>query len=428
MNLKPLLVAILVSLLSVGLVTAQDAAEVEVSDALIDHVEIIEDFIIDTRGLDELTPVTRVFPTREEVGVYLQESIDEQLTPELVNESLVFYYAFDFIDDPQLDIVNIYLTLIEDQIGGFYDPVDKTMNTILISGQPLGNELPLLERIIYAHEFVHALQDQHYSLESLGFSPDADPSEIEVDKFLAVQALVEGDATYAMNLYTEAVIAEDPFAAIGLLGATFTSGSATLPEGTPDILTRELFFPYNAGLIFVTELVNNGGYNAVNDAFAALPQSTEQIIHPEKYFSGELPIPVELAPVDEALGAGWERISEDTLGEFYLRAYMDTQLERSEWTAAVEGWGGDIYQTYQNADGEIAMLLRLVWDDNGHSAEFPPAYELWGETRFGTPSADGCWVGADEAICYAALMPSSETVIARAPTLELAQALVASQS
>ncbi|MEM6285130.1 MAG: hypothetical protein AAF787_23260, partial [Chloroflexota bacterium] len=274
-----------------------------------------------------------------------------------------------------------------------------------------------------------ALQDQSYDLASLGFDPEA-MEDADTDQFLAVQSLVEGDATYIMNVYTEILISENPFAAVSLLGASLTAGGLVPPEGTPPILMRELTFPYNTGLNFVTALIANGGYEAVDVAFTEnLPQSTEQILHPQRYFDGDMPQAVSLGEdTAAALGADWAEMTQNTLGEFYLRAYMDNELTRDIWLEATTGWGGDRYALYQNeATGQFAMLTRVAWDTPADSAEFAPVYEQYGEARYGASSANGCWSDAESAVCYAVL-GSGDVIIARAPSVDGAQALVATQS
>jgi hypothetical protein len=434
-----LLLAITLCLLSVGTAAAQETAERDISPELVTQLEAIEAYVTQVRGLERLEPVERVFPSRVDVQTYLNESVEAQLTPEMVADSQAFYYVFDFVTDPNIDIVGVYLDLLEDQIGGYYDPEEETMNTILISGGELDDSLPLLEQIIYAHEFVHALQDQHYDLASLGFSPDQDMDEIEVDRFIAVQALVEGDATFVMNRYTERIVEENPFAAFSLLSSAFTSGSMDIPPGTPDILTQELLFPYNEGLTFVTALVNaEGSYDIVDAAFDDLPQSSEHILHPQTYLNGDMPVTVTLGDTDAALGAGWSLVNEDTLGEFYLQQHLGTQLpgrvlsEESEfeigWRAAAAGWGGDRYRIYRNEDGALAMVMRLAWDTPADSDEFATAYADFGETRFSTPADEsGCWTGTDTSICFVTL-PGGESVVTRAPSLDVAQVLLSSQS
>jgi hypothetical protein len=411
-------------LLSVGIATAQEAAVVEVSPELLTQLEAIENIAMEVRGLEMLVPLNRVFPSRADVEIFLQSSIDEQLTPELVEESVAFYYLFDFAPR-DIDLVETYLALIEDQIGGYYNPEDESLNTILITGDELGDRLPVLEQVIYAHEFVHALQDQHFDLAALGFAPE-EIDDVDVDQFLARQALVEGDATFVMNVYTEFLISENPFAAIGLLGASVGSSGA-IPQGTPPILMRELLFPYNSGLTFVTALVNDGGYRAVDNAFLELPVSTEQILHPQRYLAGEMPQPVSLGEETAvALGTEWAEISQNTLGEFYLRAYIDNEISRLDWLEATTGWGGDRYAMYEGANGELAMLARLAWDTPTDSDEFAAIYEQYGMARFGVASVDGCWADDESAICFIVLA-NGDTVISRAPSQAGAQALIATQ-
>ena len=91
----------------------------------------------------------------------------------------------------------------------------------------------------------------------------------------------------------------------------------------PPVLRESLLFPYTGGLTFTQRLHGAGGWEAVNDAFAKPPASTEQILHPEKYDSGEAPLEVDL-PDDLAarMGAGWKVGLEDTLGEFQLKVWL----------------------------------------------------------------------------------------------------------
>ena len=73
---------------------------------------------------------------------------------------------------------------------GFYDPDTQEMNTLLLSGDELGDELPPIERITYAHEYTHALQDQHF-----GLNDYLDAIVEEPDATLAAMSLVEAPGT-----------------------------------------------------------------------------------------------------------------------------------------------------------------------------------------------------------------------------------------
>ena len=406
-------------LLMVQTVWAQETAVV--SPTLNQHLSEIETWVTGYRQLEMLQPVDRRFPSVSTVEQFLMDSITSQVTPEVVDEAMGFYVALDLLP-ANTDLLDVYLTLLKDQIGGYYDPTEKTMNTILISGGELTDTLPLLEQTIYAHEFVHALQDQHYDLESLGFDADSD---LSFDQLIALQSLIEGDATVVMNEYLLAVLEDRPFAALGLLGSSVLSGSMSLPPDTPPILINELLFPYEAGAVFITELVEVGGGEQVEQAFMKVPQSAEQILHPSAYLNGEAPQPVTIMQVDTLLDdEAWQQVTDQTIGEFYLRQYLTTQLDNAVAYPAAQGWGGDRLQVYRQVNGdELAWVLKIAWDSVADAEEFARAYTQLGEARFGfMTNADTCWKGAVDSICT--LTRGLETVITGAPTLALAQDLL----
>ena len=95
----------------------------------------------------------------------------------------------------------------------------------------------------------------------------------------------------------------------------------------PEAVSAGLTFPYNYGQIFVGNLYQSGGWTAVDAAFADPPQSTEQILHPQRYYQADKPEVVTLPPLTDTLGSGWRLVDEDTLGEFYTRLHLAQQLE-----------------------------------------------------------------------------------------------------
>ena len=112
----------------------------------------------------------------------------------------------------------------------------------------------------------------------------------------------------------------------------------------PAALKAQLLFPYTTGLGFVQGLQNKGGWDAVDQAFGAPPDSTEQVLHPEKYAAHEPPVTIAI-PADLAtrLGAGWTVDLQDTMGEFGLRTWLESVggLAAADAAAAADGWGGD---------------------------------------------------------------------------------------
>jgi hypothetical protein len=127
------------------------------------------------------------------------------------------------------------------------------------------------------------------------------------------------------------------------------------------------------GLGFVQGMQSAGGWQAVDRAFAHPPNSTEQIIHPEKYVAGEAPIPVDL-PKDLAarLGTGWKVGLEDTFGEFQMQVWLkqNTTVPAATAIDAAAGWGGDRVALVNGPNGTWGVILRTSWDADADAAAF----------------------------------------------------------
>ncbi len=404
------LLMIIMLLLLVGVVNAQD----EVDPALEEQLVALEDITQTIRGLDALETVERVFPTRTETIEYLRTVYERDLPVEDAERAEAFYRALGFFT-PDTDLREVYLTLLNSQVAGFYDPETKTMNVIPMIGETPGDSLSFTEQITYIHEFTHALQDQHFDLNALL------PVELnnQPDRALAIRSLVEGDATATMTVYTQAVAERNPMAALSILTEGLASGTLFLPPGIPTILVAELTFPYEAGATFVSTLHGDGGWAAVDAAYANPPQTSEQIMHPEKYASGETAIPVEIGAV--SLGAEWTQAWNVTLGEFYLQEQIDAELAPSRANRAAAGWGGDRFLVFTHGD-QVASLLKIVWDTPEDAPEFNDIYAAYAEARFGTEAQAGCWSSVDEVLCLYADSDGSSVVVT-APTLDIAAQL-----
>lgn len=419
--MRRMLICLIAVFAAAAPLAAQDDAP-PISPDLLAQLEAIEAFVQRQRGLGALEPIERRFPTRAEAVAHLRAIIEAEFPPAVNRDASDFYAAFDFLP-PGSDYLALYLDLLGQQVGGYYDTDTRLMNVLLLRGEAPGDSLPLLEQIVYAHEYVHALQDQHFSIEALQALADDD-----ADRSFAALALLEGDATAVMNAFTSALSQRNPLGVgLALLLQGAQSGGLTLPPGTPPILERELLSAYLDGAAFVGALHRDGGWDAVSAAYADLPQSSEQILHPQAYLAGDAPQPVTLADDDFAAARGWEAVTEATLGEFYLREYLRTQLASAAAGAAAAGWGGDRYRLYRReSDGGLAWVLKIVWDTEADSAEFVETLSAFAERRFaGVEAADGCWTGGEDALCFGDA--NGALLLARAPTVDEARALLASQ-
>ncbi|MDQ3492190.1 MAG: hypothetical protein M3452_02875 [Chloroflexota bacterium] len=276
---------------------------------------------------------------------------------------------------PEADLEELVLDLYGSQVAAFYDTRTASF-TVVQRGE--GSEFGSSDALVVAHEYVHALQDQHFVLEGTQVT---DPAE--GDQALGVLGLIEGDAVAVM---VDWAIANLSFEEILGLQDAVTPADQELLESMPPVLRRQLEFPYIDGWAFVTAVRAGGGYAAVDAAFADRPASTEQIMHPEKYIDREEPIIVRLPGVVAALGSGWAESYEQTLGEMLIGVLVadgDSAAARSvpgvlpalPNAAAAAGWGGDRLVSVDGPEGTWAVVWQTAWDSATDADEFSAAAE-----------------------------------------------------
>jgi hypothetical protein len=255
------------------------------------------------------------------------------------------------------------LDLQAGQVAGYYSPEKNELFVVNRTGT-----LGPVDEATYAHEFTHQLQDQHFDLEALGID-----SVDQSDRSLARLALVEGDAVSVQTTWMTANL--DAREMGELLKAALDPAALEALNSAPAYLRDTAIFPYQDGLAFVTRLLAKGGYPAVDAAFADPPDSTEQILHADKYLTREAPVAVKVpSATPDVLGAGWTMVGQDTLGELILRTWLtDGGVAATAARTAAAGWGGDRLALYRGPDGKTAVLLRTTWDTPGDAEDFAAA-------------------------------------------------------
>jgi hypothetical protein len=278
--------------------------------------------------------------------------------------------AFDFIPD-DFDLKGLLLDLYSTQVLGMYDDEE---DTFLVVSE---GDFDLMDRVTFAHEYTHSLQDQHFDLEAF-----IDEDRMSDDQIMARLALVEGDATLTMSDYLMAHRAEITAADMAALQGEDGDEGQALLDSAPRIIRDTFEFPYLYGFDFVVALQQQG-WPAVDAAFADPPQSTEQILHPEKYFNRDEPQLISLPPLTDTLGLGWQLAYSDTLGEFQTALYLVQQMDEATATSAAQGWDGDQYAVYSHGQDRV-LVFATVWDSVPEREEFVAAYTLYAEARYGT--------------------------------------------
>jgi hypothetical protein len=321
----------------------------------------IEAQVTQLRGITATKPVERGVFDKPGLCAYITSAFEKDNPAQLVNDTEALFKALALMPQDE-SLRDLYIELLTSQVAGLYDDETKKMYVVTSTG-----EIGPAEKITYAHEYTHALQDQQFTLRDLmGDAKD------QGDRALARSTLVEGDATLLMSLWaqqhmtpqelTEAATAVDP------------AGEAILAR-MPAILKDALLFPYTSGLTMTLGAFQQaGGYNGVDGLFANPPDTTEQVMHPEKLAAREPAVPVAF-PDDFAgsLGEGWTIALQDTLGEFQLQTLLSDAAQSADANTAATGWGGDRVAWVTGPDGANAAVLDTRWDTDADAAEFAAA-------------------------------------------------------
>jgi hypothetical protein len=258
-------------------------------------------------------------------------------------------------------------------VQGYYSPGREEI--VIVSD----SATPTIDRGTLAHELVHALQDQQF-----GLGPAADTQ----DRQLAVDGVIEGEANYIQGQYERRCSGEwdcvpEPQG---------TDGGGSDADSFNEGLLLTVYQPYATGPAFVDSvrgggllsgLLGESGWDAVDDLHRNFPDSTEQVIHPDKY-PDEKPVNVT---VPDRSNDEWERFDHDpvadTVGEasvyamFVANGVVDPENRYAYRSRPSAGWGGDALVPYRSdaADpGEGGYVWVTAWDTERDAREFHEAY------------------------------------------------------
>jgi hypothetical protein len=334
------------------------------------------------RGLQPTTAVEPVTIDEAQLRTNLAAEFDASNTPADVKNADDELITLGLLPKGS-SLKDLTLDLQAGQVAGYYSPDKKQLFVVSRSGGLGGAEL-----VTYAHEFTHQLQDQRLGLQGLGIDVHD-----QGDRSLARLSLVEGDAVSVQSTWMTDNLSPQQLGQV--MSAAMDPAALKALTDAPRYLRETALFPYNDGFGFVNRLLSQGGYGAVDAAFKDPPESTEQILHPNKFLHREAPIAVKLpATLAAKLGAGWSMAAEDTLGEEILQIWLEQVLSTPGAAAAATGWGGDRLALLRGPGGEVNIGLITKWDSIADTTEFADAAQttltglgLTGEVRLATTDA-----------------------------------------
>lgn len=229
---------------------------------------------------------------------------------------------------PGLDYEKTIFQLLEEQVIGLYDT--HIGELLLVDSLP-----DLMQDTTVDHEITHAVQDQNFNLSHL-----MKKRKGEGDMKYALSAAFEGDALIVEEVLLGGGLPEGITAeGIENVMMSMSQKSDTLVKVSAPI-RKSLLFPYSNGYIFMKKIFKKGGFKALNDVLADPPKSTEQILHPDAYASGDDPETVTYK-IPKSLSDMYRTASEDMMGEFSLKVWFEEFIDPLEASLAADGWEGD---------------------------------------------------------------------------------------
>jgi hypothetical protein len=327
----------------------------------------IEGQVSAIRGLQPLAEPDLTLLDHVSLNTYLAGQFDKDYLPNEREADQKQWVALGLIK-PTENLVQLQLGLLSDQVIGVYDSDTKQMFVVGDNGG-FGPS----EKMTYAHEFNHALQDQHFDLNRL--APKHPESS---DRSLAAHALIEGDAILLQTLWATQNLSQDELIQL----ARGAAGSDNSLARVPLIMRTELLFPYVEGFNFVRTAYRLGGYAAIDELFSKPPQSTAQVLHYDKYRDNVLPVDVQLPDFAAELGAGWRHLGGGVFGELDTRVLLEQWgTERGDAVRLASGWAGDGWQLVEK-DGRPAIILKSTWESPDAAQNFFSAHTRGLRARF----------------------------------------------
>jgi hypothetical protein len=355
----------------------------EEAEQLFRSVDEILEFASKDTDLPVKHKVKRQLASRDQVVAYLEKTMAEDKDAQRLRRSELVLKKFGLLP-PDFNLQSFLVTLLREQVAGYYDPKTKTVN--LLDWLDVEQQRPVL-----AHELTHALQDQSFDLDKWMKAGDVDladvarptPTDIANDEITeARQAVVEGQAMVVLVDYmlapTGQSLLESPQVAEALKAGMLV-GTGDSPEfsSAPIFLKEELTFAYRYGLDFIAALLRKGGREkAFADVFTHPPQSSRQIMEPQTYFSGEH-LPLMRIPDFQQDFKDYDRVDVGAIGEFDVAVLVDQYAGVEASQDIYPHWRGGYYYAGRpkgDSSGPLALVYFSRWSDSDVAAHFAAIY------------------------------------------------------
>ena len=375
-------------------VTADTVLTPQQEKTLLEDEDQILHFVSKDTHLSLKDPVKCRFISREAVATELRKKFDQDKGAKRMERSELVLKKFGLLDQ-SFKMRPFLLSLLTEQIAGFYDDKTKQMN--LLDWVPIDEQKPVM-----AHELTHALQDQKVGLEKWG-SQEIEGVARNVkednrhiandDTDTAREAVLEGQAmvSFADYMLADAGHPDKTLKDAPQLAQQLESNAGDMSDSpvlarAPLVLQQSLLFPYTSGLAFEQNiLVKKGTDRAFAGVLDAPPSSSFQIMTPDAYLRDQ-PVPLLKLPDIHPLlrKAGYVPYDVGVMGELDVR--MTAELFGGEplAKALAPEWAGGIYYAAQrksatsaqkDTTASLALLYSSQWKNKDSARSFFEVFE-----------------------------------------------------
>ena len=304
--------------------------------------------------------------SKDQVNTFLKDRVGEKSSQEDLRIEEIGLKKFGFV--PQdFDLKKTEVDLLTEQSAAFYDYHKKKLYISDWAPKDMREEA-------LVHELSHALADQNFHLERF-IKKGGDDDDLS----MAREAVMEGQATWLMS-EAEAranggTLKGSP-AAVQEMSRAMDSGGKDYPvfDSTPMYLRRTLVFPYTQGMLFQNAVVEKMGEAAFAEVFRHAPVSTQQILHPEKYFAHVAPTRPPLPHFSG--GHGYKQLAWGTIGELDHALLIEQYVDKEHADEIAPRWRGGVYALEENKkDKRVVLEYAVEWENAGWARRFFEAYQ-----------------------------------------------------
>jgi hypothetical protein len=305
--------------------------------------------------------------SKDKVNEFLKKKVKEVSTPAELRAEELTLKKFGLVP-PDFDLAQTTVDVLTEQAAAFYDYHAKKL--FITDWTPSATREAAL-----AHELAHALADQNFNLKR--FIRKAHESD---DEALARMAVMEGQATWLMSEFLarrtgETLVHNDALAErMNSMSDSGSSGEFPVFEGSPLYIRVTLIFPYTAGMRFQQAVVDKDEKQAFAEAFQRAPVSTQQVLHPDKYFAGAKPDPPDLPKAPPA-ARGYKGLIGGTFGELDHQVLLEQYAGKHAAAEIAPHWRGGQYEIIENKKkGRDILLYASRWENAESARKFFAAY------------------------------------------------------